>query len=207
MALETYLAFLLAAALLIVIPGPSVMVVIAHAMAWGERRSLFTILGIALSHSLFFAVTAAGVAAILGLMASLFTWVKLAGAAYLIWMGLRQWRAPARTPDMERAHGGKTGWSMFLQGFAVNTTNPKALLFYAAFFPPFLNPAAAVAPQLLILGATFVALLILISLGYAIAAARVRRLFSTPRQVKVQNRISGTLMIGAGVGLAAAGNR
>lgn len=203
MLLETYIAFVLASALLIVAPGPSVMVVVAHAMACGERRSLYTILGIATSHSLFFVVTAVGVAALLGALADTFVWVKLVGAAYLIWLGWQQWRADPEVSFAVARGARRTALSLFLQGFTVNTTNPKALIFYAAFFPPFLNPTASVATQLLIMGTTFVALLIVISFAYAIVAARARRLFSKPRQVRIQNRITGTLLIGVGVGLAA----
>ncbi len=206
MSLETYLAFVLASALLIVAPGPSVMVVVAHAIAWGERRSLYTILGVAASHSLFFAITAVGVAALLATLADLFTWVKLAGALYLIWLGVRQWRANPESGALSEGELRRGRTSLFLQGFAVNTTNPKALVFYAAFFPPFINPQAPVATQLIIMGATFVALLIGISFGYAVAAARARRVFHRPEQVRVLNRVTGTLLIGAGVGLAAARN-
>ena len=201
---ETYLTFFVASALLIVAPGPSVLVVVSHALAWGERRSFFTILGIATSHTVFFAITAVGVAALLGAVASFFTWVKLAGAAYLIWLGVQQWRAHPEGAPASAPGGHRAAWSLFFQGFAVNTTNPKALIFYAAFFPPFLNPAAPVAVQLLIMGSTFVVLLIAISFAYAVAAARARQLFSSPRHARVQNRVTGSLLIGAGVGLAAA---
>jgi len=201
---ETYIAFFLASALLIVVPGPSVLVVVAHAMTFGQRRSLYTILGIAMSHSLFFAVTAVGVAALLGQLEHVFPWVKLGGAAYLVWLGVRKWCTDPEAALAPAAPTPRSAGSLFLQGFAVNTTNPKALVFYAAFFPPFLDPSAPVAGQLLAMGGTFVALLIGISFGYALAAARARRWLGTPRRVRIQNRISGTLLIGAGLGLAAA---
>ena len=88
------------------------------------------------------------------------------------------------------------------KGFTVNTTNPNALIFYAAFFPPFLNPSVPVAPQLLVMGATFVSILIVVALIYALIADRSRTLFTTPKQRKTQSRISGSLLIGAGVLLA-----
>ena len=203
MLLETYVAFVLASALLIVAPGPSVMVVVAHAMRWGERRSLYTILGIATSHALFFAITAAGVAALLDGAAYVFTWVKLAGAAYLIWLGWQQWRADPEVSFVAAEDVSRAPLSLFLQGFTVNTTNPKALIFYAAFFPPFVNPSASVSFQLMIMGTTFVALLIVISFIYALVAVRARRLLTRPDQIRTRNRITGTLLIGAGVGLAA----
>ncbi len=203
MLLETYVAFVIASALLIVVPGPSVLVVVSHATSCGERRSLYTILGVATSHAMFFAVTAVGVAALLSALADALAWMKLAGAGYLIWLGWQQWRADPKAVSLAEEASSRTSLSLFLQGFAVNTANPKALVFYAAFFPPFLSPAHSVAGQLIIMGSTFVVLLITISFAYAALAARAREHFSNPAQVRAQNRLTGTLLIGAGVSLAA----
>lgn len=93
----------------------------------------------------------------------------------------------------------QAGWSLFLQGFAVNSTNPHALVFYAAFFPPFMDPAQPILPQLLLMSGTFIAILVLISYLYALAAARSQSWFSGLKKADWQNRITGLLLILAGV--------
>ena len=203
MELETYLAFVAAAALVIASPGPSMLLIVARAMRFGARHSLVTIAGVAASHSMFFAVAAFGVTTLLGTLASWFVVLKYLGAAWLIALGVRQWRAdPAIELDVDAEPAGNR-LAAFLQGFLVTTTNPKALVFFAVFFPPFVNVDARWAPQLLVMGTTFVALLIAISFAFASLAARTRSLFGDARRVRVRNRVTGSLIAGAGVGLAA----
>lgn len=201
---NTYLAFIVAATVLIVTPGSNMMTIVSHAMQYGLRRSLFTIAGVSISHSMFFAITSLGIAALLMKSAAVFQWVKWIGVAYLLWMGIKQWITNPSLSEAEvaRSTDDRPGWSLALQGFTVNTTNPNALVFYAAFFPPFLNPSIPVGPQLIVMGASFVSILIVVSLIYALIADRSRTLFTTPKQRKTQSRISGSLLIGAGLLLA-----
>lgn len=199
MALEVYLAFVVAATLLIVTPGPSVMVVVSHALSYNLCRSWLTIWGIAASHTLFISLTALGLAALLLTSTAIFGWIKWLGAAYLIWLGIKAWRAKSVSAETDQLVSAESNWSLFLQGFAVNMTNPQALVFYAAFFPPFMNPARPIVPQLLIMGATFITILVLISFLYAFIAARTRTLFAGRQQGQLQNRLTGLLLIGAGL--------
>lgn len=205
MTLETYIAFTAAAALLILVPGPSVMVVVSHSMNNGLKQSFFTILGVAFSHSIFFCITSLGLTTILLASAEIFVLMKWAGAVYLIWLGIKQFREKPealKAKDAKMSASKRSNRSLFLQGFLVNMTNPKALIFYAVFFPPFLNPGSALAIQLVILGATFIAILIIISFIYAMIAYRTRVLFKSRRSIKIQNRVTGSLLISAGLILA-----
>jgi homoserine/homoserine lactone efflux protein len=201
---NTYLAFIVAATVLIVMPGSTMMTVVSHAMQHGLRRSLFTIAGVSISHSMFFAITSLGVAALLMASAAVFQWIKWIGVLYLLWMGIRQWTSDPSLPEaqVDKPAADRSGWSLALQGFTVNTTNPNALVFYAAFFPPFLNPSVPAVPQLIVMGATFVSILVAVSFLYALIADRSRTLFNTPKQRQARNRISGSLLVGAGLLLA-----
>ncbi len=199
MNVEIYLAFVLAATLLIVAPGPSVMVVVAHAMTAGWRRSLSTIGGEAAAHLVYIVLTALGISSALLAFAGIFSTLKWIGAACLVLLGLRQWMSapPEEVPPEARPRALR---SMFAQGFAVTITNPKAIVFYAAFFTPFLDPARPLLLQFLILGATFLAIFVVASIAYAVVAER-GRIWARSR---TYNRISGSILIGAGLALVAA---
>jgi threonine/homoserine/homoserine lactone efflux protein len=203
MELDTYVAYVIASLIVMVAPGPTVMLVAAHATAWGGRRSLYTILGVALSCSLLFVVFALGAAALMGALADFFAWVKLAGAAYLVWLGLQQWRADPHQVLGRGTNGPRRTQSLALQGFFVNITNPKSLIFFAAFLPPFLDPAVPAAPQLVIMGATFIGILVGVCCSYAFIAARARRFLNDRRRVRIANRATGTLLVGTGLALVA----
>ena len=204
MSLETYIIFIIAATFLILAPGPSIMMVVSHAMSLGVRNSLFTIAGIALSDIFFLSVTALGLVTFIIASASFFPIIKWCGVAYLIWLGIQQWPRQEKLERTEEITLARPWWSLFLQGFAVNTTNPKAIVFYAAFFPPFLNPDASIVSQLLILLITFIVILIVVSLVYAVLAAKSSNFFSNPEKRKIQEQITALLLIGAGVVLGLA---
>lgn len=202
MTLDIYLAFLVAATVLIIIPGPTNMVVVSSAMKAGFRQSLWTISGAAVSHAFFFSITSLGLATLLIASARFFEWLRWIGAGYLVWLGLRYWMASHVPREPRSARTAGRALSLFLQGFTVNTTNPKALVFYTAFFPPFINLRASVGPQLFLLGMTFVTIFISVAMAHAYGATRARELFRSPSLIRLQNRIAGSLLIGAGVFLA-----
>jgi threonine/homoserine/homoserine lactone efflux protein len=136
------------------------------------------------------------------LLAEWFEWLRWIGVVYLIYLGIREWRVrhdtatqPRPTPSARRT---------FWQGFLVAATNPKVLLFYAAFLPQFVDPALPPEPQLLALSLGFMTIAVTIDSGYALAAGRVRAFVSDPARWRWKHRITGTLLIGAGVGLALA---
>ncbi len=197
MSIELYLAYLGATALLFLTPGPAMSLVLANAAAHGTRAGLMTVAGNAVGFAALLLVVVAGMAWIVEAMAHWFDLIRLAGAAYLIWLGVG--RLLAR-PDpstglvaARKAH--------FREGMTVAVANPKVLLFLGAFLPPFIDPAGNVALQLWLLAGSFVALSIVFGAGLALAGASARRFFAGSGAVLVE-RISGGVLIGAGLWLA-----
>ncbi len=196
-----YLAFVAATTVLILIPGPNVALIVSNSIAFGTRRGCVTVAGTSSAMVIQLAVTALGMTSFLLAASAWFEWLRWIGVAYLIYLGVQQWRTVL---DGARRRGGKTRSlaGFYWQGFAVSATNPKTLLFYAAFFPQFVDPAAAPATQLTLLSVTFLVIATVLDGGYALAAGRVRGWFEGARRERIRNRITGSLLVGAGVGLA-----
>ncbi len=201
MNLELYLAFVVAAAVLIVIPGPNVMLIVAHSLGHGPRRALMTVAGTNACQVIQLAITCVGMASILLFVAPWFEWLRWAGVGYLIFLGVREWRARPDAPA-DAPGGAASAKACFWQGFIVSATNPKTLLFYAAFFPQFVDPALPPGFQMVVLSVTFVAIALVFDGSYALLTGRARRWFVNERRARVRNRVTGTLLIGAGLGLA-----
>ncbi len=200
MDLTLYLAFVAATTALILLPGPNIMMIVSNSIAYGPRRGLATVAGTSSAMLVFLALTTLGTTSLVTTASGWFEWLRWIGAAYLIYLGVQQWRA-APVGDVEA--GAPAALSrVFLQGFAVSATNPKVLLFYAAFFPQFVDPSAAVLPQMLLLSATFLIIAAALDSCFALAAGRVHGLFANPHIGLLQNRITGSLLIGAGLWLA-----
>ncbi len=198
---ELYLAFVVAASVLIVLPGPNVMLIVAHSLGRGPRRALMTVAGTNVCQAIQLAITCVGMASILLFLAPWFEWLRWAGVAYLIFLGVREWRARPDTPA-DAPGDAVSAKACFWQGFIVSATNPKTLLFYAAFFPQFVDPALPPGFQMVVLSVTFVAIALVFDGSYALLAGRARRWFVNERRARVRNRVTGTLLIGAGLGLA-----
>ncbi len=202
MCLEVYFTFIASAFVLIIVPGPTNMVIVSSSMKHGFKSSIWTVAGAALSHTLFLSITCLGLAAVLLASAQIFEIIRWFGVLYLIWLGIKL----LISKDTQFHTGNKpvktSAHSLFLQGLTVNTTNPKALIFYSAFFPPFINPKLLVTPQLIILGSTFIMIFLIVALFHGYIADRIRILFSKPEHIILQNRISGVFLIGAGLLLA-----
>ena len=139
------------------------------------------------------------------LMAEWFEGLRWAGVAYLVYLGIQQWRA---RPQPDAAPEVRSGRSLLIQGVVVTTANPKSMIFLAAFFPQFVDPLAAPGPQFVLLGVTFLAITFGFTALWAVAAGRAGTAFRTRkgahRGIRLRNRITGSLMIGAGLGLALA---
>ena len=192
-------AFVAAIALLAVIPGPIVTLVVANSLAHGSRAGLVNILGTTSGNIIFFLVGALGMAWVLAAMAHWFDWVCWAGAAYLIYLGIRQWREKGH--GLEEHQEAKRGQSLYWQGFVVAISNPKTIVFYAAFFPQFMDPALPAAGQLFVLSLTFLVVATSIDVSYALLAGRLRPWLTGERRGRVRNRITGALLIGTGFAL------
>lgn len=201
---DLYLGFVAATAILMLIPGPNVALIVANSVAHGTRSGLLTVAGTSAAMAVQLGITVLGMTAVLGALAQWFEWIRWAGVAWLLYLGIRQWRAApvdlGRVVPQPRA-----GRRMVLRGFLTSLTNPKTLLFYGAFFPQFIAPDAPPGPQLALLSATFLALALVLDGGWAVLAGRARGLLTA--RARLRNRLSGGLLIGAGLGLALARRR
>jgi threonine/homoserine/homoserine lactone efflux protein len=198
--LPLYSAFIAASSVLLLVPGPNVALIISNSLAQGRRYGLATVAGTSSAMVMQLALTIAGMTALLTGMASIFETLRWLGVAYLLFLGVRLWRAP---PEYLRiAPGAHTLRAAYLRGLFVSLTNPKTLLFFGAFLPQFVGVERPILPQLLILSLTFVVLAVLFDSLWAIAAGRLRFLMAASGTWR--NRLAGSCYIGAGLGLALA---
>jgi len=197
-----YLAFVVTSILLILLPGPSVLLTIVHSLAFGWRRALNTVLGATCGVAVQLAVALVGMTSFMLFMADWFEWLRWAGVAYLVYLGVQQWRTE---PEAVPAGTGQArGRALFLQSLMVTTANPKTLIFFAAFFPQFIDPATALAVQLPLLATSFLVITYVFTAFWAVLAGRAGRLFRTTARIRLRNRLTGGLLVGAGLGLSLA---
>lgn len=201
---QLYIAFVFATIVMILIPGPSIMLTVGHALTHGWRKALATVAGATAGVGVQLAVALVGLTSLMLFLAEWFEIVRWAGVGYLVYMGIKAWRAPVDNADSDGAAPSGNGRSLFLQGLIVTLPNPKSLIFFAAFFPQFVDPAADPLVQSAIIGVTFLAIAFVFTAVWALAADRARRLFRGPRAARIRNRLTGSLFIGAGLGLALA---
>jgi threonine/homoserine/homoserine lactone efflux protein len=195
---EIWLAFAAAAALLIVIPGPTTLMVMGHTMASGPRIGALSLIGVTLGDVCAITLSVLGFSALLAASATAFLVMKWIGAAYLVWIGVRLWRsAPAELRPLAQARTG--AGRAIAQTFLVTLLNPKGILFFAAFLPQFIDPARPLWPQVLVFMVTFDVLAALIQGGYILAMGRARGAIASPRLLKNMNRAGGAMLVGAGL--------
>lgn len=202
MTFEAWAAFAAATAVLLVIPGPTILLVISYALGQGWRTALPTAIGVALGDFTAMTLSMLGVGALLATSAFVFTALKWIGAAYLIWLGIKLFRAGGSLDAKPRADA-VSGWKMLAHAWLVTALNPKSITFFVAFLPQFLDPVGDFWMQMLIFEATFVTLAFANALGYALIASRARAVVSNPRAIGLFNKAGGTLLIGAGVATVA----
>lgn len=198
-----WFAFLLASIVIAVTPGPGAVTSMSTGIRHGYGHALRAIAGLQLALWIQLAIVVAGLGAVLAASETAFVTLKLAGAGYLVWLGVQKWRAPVVPLDQDLpppAHG------LFLQGLFVNLTNPKAIVFMAALVPQFIDPAGSPMLQLLILGGTMSGVDTIVMSAYALLAARCRPWFADARTLRQQNRFFGGLFVTAG-GLLAASSK
>jgi threonine/homoserine/homoserine lactone efflux protein len=201
MHLSLYLGFVVAAAVLILIPGPNVSLIVANAIAYGTRYGLLTVAGTSSAIAVQLVLVALGLTATLDILAGWFEWIRWIGVAYLLYVGIRQWTAApvdlTRTRPQPRSFR-----AIAIRGFLISLTNPKTLLFYGAFFPQFLSPEAPIVPQVVLLSLTFLGIAAALDGGWALLAGRVRGVLAI--RGRLRNRLSGGFLMCAGIGLALA---
>lgn len=200
---ELLIAFAAAAAALICIPGPTVLMVMGHTATSGARVGYASLIGVALGDAAAIAISAVGFGAVLAASAEMFLILKWAGAAYLVYLGVRLWRAPPPSLEVPPAAARADMREAILQAFTVTLLNPKGIIFFAAFMPQFIDPARPTLPQTLVLGATFVVLAVVIQAIYVTLLGRARRSIASPSALRWINRVGASFLIGAGVMTAA----
>ncbi len=203
MNLELYLAFSLATAILILIPGPAIALIVANSIAHGSRQALVSVAGVSVATVVHLVLVALGMTSLMALLSAWFEWLRWLGVAYLVYLGVRQWRAAPLALDAGLIRA-VSKQRLFWTGFVVDATNPKTLFFYAAFFPQFIDPARPLGPQLALLCVTFFTIQTLLDVSYALLGGRLRAHLSSRRRARLRNRVTGGFLIGAGLGLALA---
>lgn len=203
MSWSLWAAFLVAAIVIAVSPGPGAVLSMATGLRHGYGGALRAIAGLQLALLIQLAVVALGLGAVLATSATAFLALKIAGAGYLVWLGVQKWRARPEPLDEAGAAQPARRSGLLLQGLLVNLTNPKAIIFMAALVPQFINPREPQFIQFVIIGLTMTAVDTLVMSCYAGLATRFRPLLRNPRALRLQNRVFGTLFVGAGAALAA----
>jgi homoserine/homoserine lactone efflux protein len=204
MPFDTWLAFFVASWLISLSPGAGAISCMATGMRFGYRRGLWNIFGLQLGILFVMTVVAAGLGAVIAASTAAFTAIKWIGAAYLVWLGVQQWRARPAPLEVERASDDAAGTpkALVLRGFLVNATNPKGLLFMLAVMPQFIDPARPQLPQYAACAATLAFTDLVVMSGYTGLAARALRLLRAPSQLRAVNRTFGALFVAAGAVLA-----
>ncbi|MER6674746.1 LysE family translocator [Streptomyces sp. NPDC000983] len=209
---DRLLAFAAMSFLLIVVPGPSVLFVVGRALAQGRRAALTTVAGNTAGAYVLVLAVALGVGSVVERSVLLFTLLKLAGAAYLVYLGVRAWRDRGSLRSVfadDAATVAQGGLRTFWEGFAVGVTNPKTIVFFAAVLPQFVDRGAGhVTAQMLLLGLVFNAIALASDSVWGLAAATARGWFArSPRRLSMVGGIGGMTMIGLGVTVAATGRK
>lgn len=201
MSIEHWLAFVAASSILLAIPGPTILLVISYALGHGRKVASATVAGVALGD--FTAMTASmlGLGALLATSAAVFTVLKWVGAAYLIWLGIKLWRAPIATEaaDGTMSVPAEKPLRIFLHTYVVTALNPKSIVFFVAFLPQFLDLSRPLFNQMLIFETTFLVLATLNATLYALMASAARQTIRKPKVQMIVNRTGGSLLIGAGL--------
>jgi len=201
MSIELYAAFVSATAILILIPGPNVALIVATSISRGATRGMVIVAGTSSAMALQLLLTVAGLTGLLAALASWFELLRWLGVAYLVHLGLKAWRAPERVSAADPS-ASKSPCELFMRGFFVSLTNPKTLLFYAAFLPQFISPASDPHSQLIVLAGTFLVIAVVLDSLWALLAHKMRHLLGISG--RALNRVTGGLLLTAAAGLALA---
>jgi homoserine/homoserine lactone efflux protein len=206
MSWQIWALFALTEAVLSLTPGPAVLLVLSQALTRGPAKSVWSSCGILAANGMYFAISATGLGAVIVASHDLFFAVKWIGAAYLVYLGLSAFFGKGGASAAVAANGKArpaSAWRLLSNGFVLQAANPKALIFFTALLPQFIDPAGSIPLQILILGATSILVEFVILAVYGMIAGQAQRFATRPRFVRWTDRVAGSLLIGAGVGLAA----
>ncbi|HET6161316.1 MAG TPA: LysE family translocator [Dongiaceae bacterium] len=202
--LHTWIAFVIAAEALLIMPGPTDMVVVSYALSQGRRSAWASVPGVTLGDATALVLSLLGLGAVLMASAELFNALKIAGAIYLVYLGIKTWRAPVPESIDDNAPLEHSPWRIMAHTYIATALNPGGIVFYVAFFPQFLSADRPLLLQVAVFGATFIAMGTINSALYATLAVQVRRFVKSYRARKNLNRATGGLLVAMGgmLGLA-----
>ena len=200
MSLELYAAYVVACLVIVIVPGPTVTLIVANSLKYGPRAGLLNMLGTQAGEAIIIASAGIGLASLIEAMGHWFDWLRLAGAVYLIWLGWKMIRSTGEASVGVPPQPPRGGF--MAQACIVALSNPKTLLFFGAFFPQFIDPARDYGLQIVVMGLTAMAISAISDSIYALAAGRAGRAISA-RRVRLLSRVSGGFLIGGGLWLAA----
>jgi threonine/homoserine/homoserine lactone efflux protein len=198
---HVWLLFVVTETVLCLTPGPAVLAVVAQALARGAATSTWTALGILSANGLYFALSATGLGAVLLASYDAFSLVRWIGAAYLVWLGVRLLLGRGGPACAATPSPGAGRRRAFAGGFVLQAANPKALLFFVALLPQFIDPTGPLTAQIVVLGVTSVVIELIVLLAYGACAGRVRALAVRPRVARIADGVAGAMLVGAGIGL------
>jgi len=199
MPIELWFAFVVASAILLVIPGPTILTVISYSMAHGRRANVPLVTGVALGDSTAIVLSVLGLGALLATSAFWFTVVKWVGGSYLVYLGIKLFRAGISSAELAAPAAPGSWGRLFANTYLVTALNPKSIVFFVAFLPQFITPQAHISRQLWVLAVTFVVMATINATLYAVFAASVRRVLSSPRVQRRFNLAGGSLLFVAGL--------
>ena len=199
MPIELWFTFVAASAILLILPGPTILTVISYSIAHGRRANVPLVAAVALGDSTALVVSLLGLGAVLATSAFWFTVVKWAGGLYLLYLGVKLLRAGISSAELTSPTTPKSRWKLFANTYLVTALNPKGIVFFVAFLPQFITPGANVTRQLWVLAVTFVVLATINAGLYAVFAASARKLLASPQAQRLFNFSGGSLLSAAGV--------
>ncbi|MCP3954250.1 MAG: LysE family translocator [Desulfobacterales bacterium] len=202
MELHVYLAFVVATTIMIALPGPSVLLTVAHSISFGWHQALSTVAGATMGIAVQLIVAAIGLTSLLNVVAEAFEWLRWAGAAYLVYLGIKQWRSASEPLEVDNSAVTRT--NLFVQGLVVTIPNPKSLIFIAAFLPQFIDAARPLGLQFVSIVPTFLVITFTVTSVWALAAGKASGFLQSQQAFQSVLRTAGGLMIIAGVDLALA---
>jgi len=202
MPLETWLAYTLVTTTFLLIPGPTIILVISYSLLRGRQAVIALVLGVGLGDLTAMSLSFLGVGVLLQTVASAFYLIKWLGAAYLIWLGIKMWCSASEFTNLDKKNRSHAWREIFSSAYITTALYPKSIVFFLAFIPQFIEPELPFTTQVVILGATFFVLAIISVLGYAALAIYAGQQLHLPLIQRWTHRIGGGLLIGAG-GMAA----
>ena len=199
MSLEIYIAYILATTLILIIPGPTIILVISQAVTHGRKSAVPLSAGVVLGDFTAMTLSLLGLGAIMSASAAIFTLFKWIGAVYLLYLGINLWRASPKGAAVQTDIADASHPSLFKSAFIVTALNPKSIAFFVAFLPQFISPKSPALGQTLILGGSFLVLAFVNALLYAVFAGQLREMIKRTNVRKWFNRCGGSALIGAGL--------